>query len=371
MKKYFLLFAISGFLNSAVVNNNTNQETKLIFDQICSNSKLNKIIDYKRNLKVTNNLIDNLFRFDKSVKFLNSTIIKCFEFLNQSVNKLDEDLNPKMYSQDMIRYNAASKMTSFQKPLDSKNIFNENYVLQKSFDNIINQISDRNIKIRIIHLFHQLKLLYGDQVINWSFNQINWSYLELESGGAHVRPNDNPYVICMELLGSEVFNLERMLFNYDIGDYSTSNILHIITHEYGHVLDIYTGLTLEQKQIINRHNEIIVCNGIYDESDVNLEKFNYYNFATRKLLQFIKNKFNIYNERTSLLFAQLLTQSIYAINSDDTEYETIRNNLAFNLEWFAESFSYWMLTDSEQRTYRWEILDSFFSEIFATILNEN
>jgi hypothetical protein len=81
---------------------------------------------------------------------------------------------------------------------------------------------------------------------------------EFSGGAGFFSVNKHPYVTSLTLLYKEVFNLDYIEQAYNKNMATLINDIYVFTHEYGHVLSIYAGLTPLQKNTINKHNIVTI-----------------------------------------------------------------------------------------------------------------
>lgn len=190
-------------------------------------------------------------------------------------------------------------------------------------------------KENVLKLLYQMAKTYQKDVLG--FNQAGYDYNSLVQVMA-INPNS---------LSTIVQNNQ-----YYHGLKASRSIIRTVVHEYGHALDNFICLNLQQRKTINSHvnndpnrwwNNYYMSSSYYLKTNNKKEKINDgTNYMISSLAKGTKINDPIYQK----LFAYGIVRSEYGRDS--------------HRDLFAEAFDQWISSDENQRSIAWEKLDKFF-----------
>ncbi|WP_342276882.1 hypothetical protein [Spiroplasma endosymbiont of Nebria brevicollis] len=152
------------------------------------------------------------------------------------------------------------------------------------------------------------------------------------------------------------------------GNYWNSNHLNCVSiHEYGHALSNYITVSPEYRHLFNTTPEPTTT------SNQNmLSKPRAYSDLTQVLMNYLDTKITITATSDFDKCVKNFLFPLIVVNSGYSRVSFSTRNLNKRNEFFAEAFNLWLGTDSDKRTWKWELLNDFFMNylpIFARLKN--
>lgn len=310
--------------------------------------------------------------------------------LNWQLSANDADL-VKKYEYQI--HHAASKesIDEFNKLYDS----DKNQVIWKNYDSLQydlthTKVGSKNINVNWVAMYknaglnnQQLQLAEQQQLRFYNifakvFGKSNVMRLIQKVAPVAVTDNTVAWTAfdpnidsqCMGY-GSDFVNTDLIDQQYQEGFWSSDQIISVTTHEYGHALSNFIGLSPSERETFNTNwnwsidgNNSSAITSFLNKKIINNVSKQIMD-RTLYLINYLATQAKLINFKQKLLFA------LITVNSNYGRSAWINGGFNVNLddEFFAESFAKWILTPQNQRDWGWELENSFFLHYLPKVLH--
>ncbi|WP_339040550.1 hypothetical protein [Spiroplasma endosymbiont of Apeira syringaria] len=172
--------------------------------------------------------------------------------------------------------------------------------------------------------------------------------------------------------GPEFANINLIDQQFQEGFWSSDQIISVTTHEYGHALSNFIGLSADERNSFNAnwkwpdssYSDINTnMTSVSHKLTVNNDNKQIYD-RTWYLIDYLGQQAKLTNIKQKLLFGLITVNSNYGRSA----WFNGKYNINLDDEFFAESFARWILTPQNQRDWGWELENSFFLHYLPTVL---
>lgn len=160
--------------------------------------------------------------------------------------------------------------------------------------------------------------------------------------------------------GPQFVNQQLIDEQYQAGFWSSDQIISVTTHEYGHALSNFFGLSINERKLFNTNwrwsnNDNSASKNANTFIDKVTKNSKQINDRAWDLIDYLAKKAKITNTKEKLLFALITVDSNYGRAAWNGYYHPDLDD-----EFFAESFARWILTPENERDWGWELENDFF-----------
>lgn len=208
------------------------------------------------------------------------------------------------------------------------------------------QLRFYNIFAKVFHKNTVIKLIQKVAPVAVSDSTVAWTAFNSEA--------DNQ---CMGY-GPEFANINLIDQQFQEGFWTSDQIISVTTHEYGHALSNFIGLSADERNSFNT-NMTSVSHKLTVKND-NKQIYD----RTWYLIDYLGQQAKLTNIKQKLLFGLITVNSNYGRSA----WFNGKYNINLDDEFFAESFARWILTHQNQRDWGWELENSFFLHYLPMIL---
>lgn len=221
------------------------------------------------------------------------------------------------------------------------------------------QLRFYNIFAKVFGKSNVMKLIQKVMPVAVTDNTVAWTLF-----------NPNIDSQCMEY-GPDFVNINLIDQQYQAGFWSSDQIISVTTHEYGHALSNFIGLSAAERKTFNTNWNWSIDND--DNSSVTTSFLNkrIINNASKQindrawyLINYLASQSKLSNIKQKILFALITVNSNYGRSA----WTNGKYNINLDDEFFAESFAKWILTPQNQRDWGWELENSFFLHYLPAVL---
>ncbi|WP_425381014.1 hypothetical protein [Spiroplasma endosymbiont of Polydrusus pterygomalis] len=220
------------------------------------------------------------------------------------------------------------------------------------------QLRFYNIFAKVFGKSNVLKLIQKVMPVAVTDNTVAWTTFD---------PNVDSQ--CMGY-GPDFVNINLIDQQYQVGFWSSDQIISVTTHEYGHALSNFIGLSAIERKTFNTNWNWSIANDNSSSTTSFLNKKSINNASKQindrawYLINYLASQTKVIDIKQKLLFALITVNSNYG----RTAWMNNKYNMNLDDEFFAESFAKWILTPQNERDWGWELENSFFLHYLPAVL---
>lgn len=218
------------------------------------------------------------------------------------------------------------------------------------------QLRFYNIFAKVFGKSNVLKLIQKVAPVAVTDNTVAWTAFD---------PNIDSQ--CMGY-GPDFVNINLIDQQYQAGFWSSDQIISVTTHEYGHALSNFIGLSVVERKTFNTNWNWSTGNNsnssVSFNKAINSNTIKQINDRAWYLINFLANQAKLITTNEKLLFALITVNSNYGRSAWANDHY----NINLDDEFFAESFAKWILTPQNQRDWGWELENNFFLHYLSAVL---